>query len=539
VLESLDAPAVRRWCAACTASLDQHRALLDALNVYPVPDGDTGTNLVHTVRAATEAAAGDPSPSSARAALRAMAHGAVLGARGNSGVIVSQVLRGLAEHPTEPDRFDGRWLQLALKEATDLAYAAVEHPVEGTILTVVRAAADAAQDVLETPPDLDAVVRVALSGAIAALHRTPEMLAELAQAGVVDAGGQGLVLILEALLHVVEDAPPAAGRMSDAVAAAPWAALREGGNRDFGYEVQYLLDAPGRAIPRLRSDLARIGDSLVVVGTGQGTWNVHVHVQDVGAAVEAGVRAGRPYRITVARFDDETEPRLHTQTETDAHPGVSVVAVAPGAGLAHLFEAEGVRVVEGAGGGPPEVADVLAAMRAAGTDRVVLLPNASQITGVAETAAQQARGRGMDVAVVPTKSPVQGLAAVAVHDPERLFGDDVVAMAEAAAATRWAEVTIATHEALTSAGRCQAGDVLGLIDGEVVEIGATVRRVALGILDRLLGVGGEIVTIVLGMQAEPGIAAALRSHVERQAPGTEITVFAGGQSGSPLLIGVE
>jgi uncharacterized protein len=541
VLESLDAPAIRRWCTACTVVLDQHRGLLDALNVYPVPDGDTGTNLLHTARAATEAttqADDGPSPTSARAALQAMAHGAVLGARGNSGVIVSQVLRGLAEHPCEPDRLDGRWLQHALKEATDLAYAAVEQPVEGTILTVVRAAADAAQDVLETPPTLEAVVREALSGATAALHRTPELLAELAQAGVVDAGGQGMVLILEALAQVVEDATPAGYRSPSAVAAAQVAA-REIGGRDFGYEVQYLLDAPGRAIPRLRSDLARIGDSLVVVGTGQGTWNVHVHVHDVGAAVEAGVRAGRPYRITVARFEDEIQPRPRAETEVDDRPGVCVVAIAPGQGLAHLFEAEGVRVVEGAGGDPPEVADVLAAMRAAGTDRVVLLPNASQITGVAEAAAQQARARGMDVAVVPTKSPVQGLAAVAVHDPDRLFGDDVVAMAEAAAATRWAEVTIATHEALTSAGRCQAGDVLGLIDGEVVEIGATERRVAIGILDRLLGVGGEIVTIVLGIQAEPGIGAVLRSHVEGQAPGTEVTVFDGGQSGAPLLIGVE
>jgi dihydroxyacetone kinase-like predicted kinase len=178
-------------------------------------------------------------------------------------------------------------------------------------------------------------------------------------------------------------------------------------------------------------------------------------------------------------------------------------------------------------------------MLACPADHVVLLPNASQVSGVAEAAAIEARGQGIEVAVVPTKSPVQGLSAVAVHDPSRHFGDDVIAMAEAAAATRWSEVTIAQREALTMAGRCQPGDVLGLIDGEVVEIGSTVDSVAAAIIDRLLAVGGELITILVGRDAEPDAGEQLRRHIASVAQHVEVGVFDGGQPHYPLLIGVE
>jgi fatty acid kinase len=305
-------------------------------------------------------------------------------------------------------------------------------------------------------------------------------------------------------------------------------ALREAGSETFGYEVQYLLEADPDAVTVLREHLARMGDSLVVVGTGEGLWNVHVHVNDVGAAIESGVEAGRPHRITVVRFAD--------QARASARSGVAVVAVAPGEGLAHLFEGEGVRVV---GGTNPSTAEVLAAVHAAGAAQVVLLPNASQVSGVVNAAAEQARDDGVEVAVVPTRSPVQGLAAVAVHDGARRFGDDVVAMAEAAAATRWAEVTVAQRDALTSLGRVDAGDVVGLIDGEVVEIGTSVRDVALATLDRLLGVGGELITIIAGEDAAPGLAAEVQARIAEAAPFIEVAVFDGGQPNYPLLLGVE
>jgi hypothetical protein len=527
VLDELDAPAVRRWSLAAADALAEHQAEIDQLNVFPVPDGDTGTNLALTLRAACDALAADPA-STAPAALRTLAKGAVLGARGNSGVIVSQILRGFAD-AVEGSVCDADGVRAGLQQAADHAYAAVANPLEGTILTVARAAAHAGT--AEPGTALAAVVKAAVAGAAEALDHTTEQLPALARAGVVDAGGRGLVVLLDALAGVVTGAP--AGLAPPRRSARPRSALesaREAGSEQFAYEVQYLLDTDDAAVATLRAELGRMGDSLVVVGTGDGVWNVHVHVNDVGAAVEAGVEAGRPHRITVVRFADTAERAV------TARSGVAVVAVAPGEGLTHLFEGEGVHVVPGTS---PSTAEVLAAVQNSGAAHVVLLPNASQVSAVVESAADQARDDGIDVSVVPTRSPVQGLAAVAVHDPNRRVGDDVVAMAEAAAATRWAEVTVAQREALTSIGRVRAGDVLGLIDGEVVEVGTSVHDVALATLDRLLGVGGELITILAGRDAEPSLAADLRAHIAEAAPLIEVAVFNGGQPNYPLLLGVE
>jgi DAK2 domain fusion protein YloV len=526
VLDQLDAPAVRRWSIAAADALAEHQDEIDELNVFPVPDRDTGTNLALTLRAACDALSADAA-STAAAALRTLARGAVLGARGNSGVIVSQILRGFASAVDAAEACDAPRLQAALREGAEHAYAAVAEPLEGTILTVARAAAEASAAV--PAATLAAVVEAAVAGAADALNRTTEQLPALARAGVVDAGGRGLVVLLDSLASVVTGmravlAPP----RRSARPLSALLALREAGSETFGYEVQYLLEADDDAVTVLREQLARMGDSLVVVGTGDGLWNVHVHVNDVGAAIESGVEAGRPHRVTVVRFADQVRAPLRS--------GVAVVAVAPGEGLAHLFEGEGVRVV---GGTNPSTAEVLAAVHASGAAQVVLLPNASRVTGVVNAAAEQARDDGIEVAVVPTRSPVQGLAAVAVHDAARRFGDDVVAMAEAAAATRWAEVTVAQREALTSLGRVQAGDVVGLIDGEVVEIGTSVRDVALDTLDRLLGVGGELITIIAGKDTAPELAAEVQARIAEAAPFIEVAVFDGGQPDYPLLLGVE
>jgi uncharacterized protein len=529
VLDKLDAPAVRRWSIAAAEAMAAHQAEIDELNVFPVPDGDTGTNLALTLRAARDALAADAAMTVADA-LRSLARGAVLGARGNSGVIVSQILRGFAE-AVDGAVCDAKGLQAALRRAGDHAYAAVADPLEGTILTVARAAADAGATARDA--DLAAVIKAAVAGASDALDRTTAQLPALARAGVVDAGGRGLVVLLDALAGVVTGVRPALAPPGRS--ARPRSALegaREAGSDEYSFEVQYLLASDDATVATLRTELARMGDSLVVAGTGEGEWNVHVHVNDVGAAIEAGVEAGRPRRITVVRFADQAQaPPERT--------GVAVVAVAPGEGLAHLFEGEGVQVVGGGPGDNPSMAEVLAAVQACGAAHVVLLPNASQVSGVVEAAAEQAREAGIEVAVVPTRSPVQGLAAVAVHDAGRRFGDDVVAMAEAAAATRWAEVTVAQREALTSLGRVEAGDVLGLIDGEVVEIGASIRSVALALIDRLLGVGGELITVLVGRGADPGLVAELQAHISQAAPLIEVSVFDGGQPHYPLLLGVE
>jgi hypothetical protein len=537
VLKALDADAVRRWSLAAADSLDAHRTEIDDLNVFPVPDGDTGTNMALTVRAGADALAAAGS-ADARSALGAFARGAVLEARGNSGVIVAQILRGMADAAGTADGGNGAngangygcgQLRAGLAEGVRQAYGAVADPVEGTILTVARAAAEG------LPPGEVAfheLVRAAVSCAHAALGHTPEQLPVLARAGVVDAGGRGLVLLLDALERTVTGGPsqlPAFEPSPRPTALQP--GVRETGSPEFEYEVQYLLDASDEAADSLRSALAGLGDSVVVAGTGDGTWNVHAHVNDVGAAIEAGVAAGVTRKITVVRFAEETR--------TDERTGSAVVAVSPGEGTTHLFAGEGVTVVEGNSGLAVTTADVVAAVRATNAAAVVLLPNASQVTGVAEAAADEVRADGVRVAVVPTRSPVQGLAAVAVHDPSRRFDDDVVAMAEAAAATRFAELTVATEESLTTVGICQAGDILGLIDGEVVEIGRGLVAVAFAVVDRLLGVGAEIMTVLVGVEAPAGVGELISRHVRDRAPLTDVSVYSGGQPKYPLIIGVE
>ncbi len=522
MLEALDADAVRRWSRTAVDLLDEHRVEIDALNVYPVPDSDTGSNLVTTMRAA-DAALAAARTANAAAALAALAVGAAHGALGNSGFIVSQILRGLADSTS--DEFDAVAVPAGLDLGATLARTAVVVPVEGTILTVARAAADGARGA-----SLAEIVVNALEAADSALQRTPSQLIDLAQAGVVDAGGRGLVVLLDALARTItgQRVPLAPVRMPLRSADH----VRETGAGDFGFEVQYLLDAPAMHIEKLRGALAGLGDSVAVVSIGDGVWNVHAHVDDVGAAIEAGVEAGRPHQISVVRFSDQVRGGHE-------HGAAAIVAIAPGRGLAHLFESEGVRVVEDAGDSPPSADDVLAAIHASAAHELVLLPNASRVTGVAEAAAEQARSHGVRVAVVPTRSPVQGLAAIAVHDPARRFDDDVVAMAEAAAATRHAELSVAADEALTAVGICQPGDILGLIDGEVVEIGRGMLAVAFNIVDRLLGVGAELMTVLVGADAPPRAGELIEAHVRDRAPLTDVTVYDGGQSDHPVIIGVE
>jgi uncharacterized protein len=553
MLDTLDASAVRRWSVAAADALNAHRSEIDALNVFPVPDRDTGTNLALTLQAAA-AALEEQATDTAAHALEVMARGAVLGARGNAGVIVSQILRGLAEGvgeqpaPGHVDRgCDGPRLQEGLRAAARRAYAAVAQPLEGTILSVARAAADAAQGVRGASSGLSTVVTAALGGAVEALRRTPEQLPVLARAGVVDAGGRGLVVVLDALATIVT------GRISAAGSAFQSADSTTGDQPDvesarYGYEVQYLLAASENEIRRLRSSLARVGDSVVTAGTGQDEWAVHVHVDDVGAAIEAALDVGRPRRITVTRFADQTSAQLAgSPAAAPAQPaaasaarrsGVAVMALAPGRGLVHLFRAEGTKVVGEDPTSPPSVGDVVDAIVSARAQRAVLLPNTAELFDVAEAAADRAQIRGVEVAVVPTRCVIQGLAAVAVHDSARPFQDDVIAMVEAAAATRWAEVVIADREALTSVGRCSPGDVLGLIVGEVVEIGNDLGTVARAVLDRLLGSGGELVTVVADDAGQSAVHV-IREHLERSQPLVEMTVYDGGESNAPLLIGVE
>lgn len=304
------------------------------------------------------------------------------------------------------------------------------------------------------------------------------------------------------------------------------------------FEVIYLLEAEDDAVARLRERLDGLGDSLVVVG-GDGLWNVHVHVDDAGAAVEAGIEAGRPYRIRITHFGvgdvhttgAERPPRERAQR--------AVVAVVPGEGLAGLYTEAGATTVLARPGEPPASGELVQAVRRAHAHEVVLLPNDADLRHTAAAAAEQVRTEGVRVALIPTRSAVQGIAALAVHEPERRFDEDVVSMTSAAGATRYAEVTVAERQSWTMAGICQAGDVLGLIDGDVAVIGSDVTATAETVLDRMLAAGGEMVTLVLGDEAPDTIAEHLEGRVREGYLAVDTVVYRGGRQGSLLLIGVE
>jgi DAK2 domain fusion protein YloV len=546
VLNTLDAPTVRAWCRLALDALGQAREEIDALNVFPVPDADTGTNLYLTVEAAAQELerlfSAEDAPALA-AAMRAMAHGALLGARGNSGVILAQLLRAMAHSIGESPAADcdAGALRTALRQAADAAYEAVAQPVEGTVLSVAAAAADSAE---QAEGGLAAVAAAAYRGACQALARTPGQLDVLGRAGVVDAGGRGLVAVLGALADAVHgDTPmgPLALGLAAGVHPEPHqpttseAPARPGPS----YEVIYLLDAADQAVPPLRARLAELGESLVVVG-GDGLWNVHVHVDDAGAAVEAGVQAGRPHRIRITHFASAapaTPPTPPGEPEPQAARGV--VSVVQGEGLGALYDEAGATVLFADPDRPPSSAELAAAIRRSGAPEVVLLPNDPELRAAAGVAAGQLREEGVRVAVIPTRSPVQGLAALAVHDACHRFDEDVIAMTSAAGATRYAGLAIAEGESWTMAGVCQAGDVLGLIDGDVAVIGQDLVDTAAAVLDRMLAAGGELVTLVIAADAPHDVADRLTTHIRRAFPVADTVVYPGGRQAAPLLIGVE
>jgi dihydroxyacetone kinase-like predicted kinase len=313
----------------------------------------------------------------------------------------------------------------------------------------------------------------------------------------------------------------------------------DGAAEDRAYEVMYLLDtvtgeSETAAIDALRGRLDTLGDSLVIVG-GDGLWNVHVHADDAGAAIEAGMAAGRPHRIRVTYLLGADSAHVHGHAP---RTGRGVVSVTAGTGLADLFTSCGATIVARRPGTPPALTTVLEAIMTAGAE-VVVLPNEATVIPVAEAAAQRARDQAVRVSVVPTKASVQGLAALAVHDPLRRFDEDVIAMTRAAGATRFGHLAIARREAVTTVGICGPGDVLGLIEGDVVVIGADVGRTGTEILDRMLAGGGELVTLITGVDATPALVERVRAHLRTDWPHVEVVSYAGGHERYPLLFGVE
>ncbi len=593
---------VQRFVDLAVDALGEAREEIDALNVYPVPDGDTGTNLHLTLWAAREAlregvradadAAADAAAdgSGAGTALAGLARGALLGARGNSGVILAEVLGAIARRIGDMTAEETSATVVA--QAFDLAarrgYAAVDTPVEGTMLSVLRAAADAGLAELDRAgaqhrgdPDrvrASQVVVVAAAAAREALALTPTQLPVLAAAGVVDAGGRGLCVLLDAAETAMtgrrpRPAPPGpqipvrARAIRGASAGGPdtdpsrqRADEPDGGRAGPAYEVMFLLDADDGAVVTLRERLGVLGDSLVVIG-GDGLWNVHVHVDDAGAAVEAGIEAGRPHRVRITHLPPSVrgtgaatgaggptgrDPGGGDLPAHDDHRrgGRAVIAVAAGPGLAALFSEAGAGVVRGGPGKRPSAGALLEAILGSGAAEVVVLPNDPDSAGAARIAAETAHSdHDVRVAVVPTDAQVQGLAALAVHEPGRSFDQDVLEMTATARHVRHGATTLAARRAMTMGGPCEPGDVLGVVAGDFAVVGQDLEEVAVEVVRRLVAGGGELVTIVAGTtgagDGPGGLAEEVARRVRDEHPYLDVMVYDGGQERYPLLLSVE
>ena len=603
------AEAMRTYCTA----LQQHRVTIDRLNVYPVPDGDTGTNMAMTLAAVTEELL---RTGTGRAEIcSAISHGALMGARGNSGVIVSQLLRGLASTLTPSDDqsdgeppIDAAMLAKGLVAASEAADSAVMRPVEGTILSVARASAHAAQRTLEALESGDTddahglatVLENAKRAGQAALEATPQQLRVLADAGVVDAGAAGYLLLLDALLSVTDGRPlPDEVELPAEVAAViahgnAGASLRASGTdavasqreelhrhldrseagHEIGdpsgtrYEVMFLLAAPDENIDHFKVAWDSLGDSIVMVG-GDGLWNCHIHTDDIGPVIEAGIDAGRPHRIQITDLHEQVagleghgahgahagdgarvEHGAHagdgTQVENSAYRtsttdrtqvDCAVVAVSPAAGLDELFAALGAtEIVTGGQTMNPSTAELLAAVEAAPSGHVVVLPNNSNIVPVAR---QIDEHTAKHVEVVATTSVPAGLAALIGYDSSANVADNAASMLDAATAVAAGEVTQAVRDVKSPIGHVTAGQWIGLDDSGIAATGETAGAAAIGLLAHMLRPTHEILTLIEGAGTEPAQTADIVSWLSQHWPDVEVERHFGGQDHYPYLFGIE
>jgi DAK2 domain fusion protein YloV len=565
MLESIGAEALRETLITFRTTLRAHMEGINRLNVYPVPDGDTGTNMARTLDAVVkelEGAAADMGGT-----CDAIAHGSLMGARGNSGVILSQVMRGLVAKLRGVTGGSATAAEFAeaLKSASVASYEAVLKPIEGTILTVVRETADAAVVAASRGENLVNMLRVARDAGRAALANTPELLPVLKDAGVVDAGGAGFMLFIDSALHVVAgDALPepedVAGPSAEQLEAVSLRAGADGAVdvSELRYEVMFLLNLDDSQHRAFMTAWGEIGDSIVVVG-GEGLYNCHIHTNDIGAAIEAPLKLdGKPFNIRVTDLFEEMEEE-HAQREAAMGAGgvvagaapakksavaslpavnCAVIAICSGDGLAELFGQMGVQgVVTGGQTMNPSTEELLDAVEHMNSQHVVILPNNKNIIPVAN---QVNALTSKTVHVVPTCSMPEALAALVFYDPESTSELNAAAMSDAAAAVATGEVTQAVRDTNSDAGAVRAGDWIGLVRGDgLVAIGGTMVAASCSLLDKLVTPGRELMTIITGDLATARATEEIVAYVAENFDGVEVEVHAGGQPLYPYLFGVE
>jgi fatty acid kinase len=526
--------------------LRAHQEPINRLNVYPVPDGDTGTNMALTLEAVV--AEVETASEDMAATCKAIGHGSLMGARGNSGVILCQVLRGLTGVLADHDEIDAETWARGLSDASTAAYGAVGQPVEGTILTVVRESAEAGTAAAGEGQPLVAVLDRSREAGGESLERTPDLLPVLAEAGVVDAGGAGFLLLLDALLHTVDGRalpePPDVEGIPDVRAVAQGDEGEAGGIADLRYEVMYLLEARDETVPAFKDVWAGIGDSIVVVG-GDGLWNCHIHTDDIGAALEAALDAGRPRNIRVSDLLEQVEEERWVREAIPELDGVvsatpvptAVVAVCTGDGIRRIFHSLGVQgVVLGGQTMNPSTAQLLETVEAVLADEVVILPNNKNIVAVAR---QVDAETDKTVRVVPTTGAAEGFAALLAYDPHASADDNAEAMGEASSAVVAGEVTRAVRASASDAGPIAEGDYLGISGDGIVAVSQTAAGAAIGLLDELVTEDHEIVTIIEGEGVTVGDTRHIREWLEDHRPDVDTEIHHGGQPLYPYYFGIE
>lgn len=541
--------------AAAYAWLERHKEAVNALNVFPVPDGDTGTNMYLTMRAAWREIDESEEQDAGRMA-QAVAQGALMGARGNSGVILSQILRGISHAFRQKTNISAQDFARALRQGSDTAYKGVVKPVEGTILTVIRQAADAAQRAASLENDFDFVLNHTVQAAGEAVEQTPKLLPVLAKAGVVDSGGKGLFYILEGMYRGLRGEATAQLTEAVAVPAAEKAAVIDPHNLPpvrYGFDVQFLVWGTDLDVNAIRRWMIENGDFALVEGSST-LVKVHVHVFDPSRPLAYGLQQGFLTDLVVENMDamaaagmvpEDVKDELSTApsdllatSEDLGHIGV--VAVSPGAGLSEVFESLGVgSVVAGGQTMNPSIQELLDAIEALPNEEVIVLPNNSNVLMAAQSAAQEATRRGKRAAVVPSRTAPQGISALLAFNMQADLEQNTALMTTALANINTGEVTVAVRDAEIDGLAVQVGDVIGLLNDTLTSRGASDDAVVFDLLQQMRASDAEIITVYYGDVIDADTARQLGERIMATYPDQEIEVVAGGQPHYHYILSAE
>ena len=524
--------------SAASDALKQRRDEVNRLNVFPVPDGDTGTNMSLTMDSVTTEVGKLGSDPSLADICHAVTHSSLMGARGNSGVILSQILRGLCEPLASADHIDGALVAACFERSVAVAFQAVRRPVEGTILTVLRDAAVAAKPAADGGADIAGVLAVAVDEAYASVTRTPDLLPVLKEAGVVDAGGYGLAILMEGFASAMQGTGLRSFDVTvSSTAAAPMSeAENDWDDDEYLYCTEFLLFGHDLDREAIEDFMVSIGGSQLVVGSTE-ELKIHVHTGDPSRALEHALALGEIAEVHIHNMRRQTEERAQgLRAEAEAAKPLGFVAVAAGKGMADILRSLGVdQIVSGGQTMNPSTAELLAAIDSVPARAVIVLPNNSNIV----LAANQTIGIATKpVAVIPTSSIPQAFSALLAADPNASIEENVAAMTEAAEAVRTGEITTAIKDSKGKAGAIKAGQIIGIVDHEIEVIGDNVADVAARLLD-VIAEDGEAVTLLAGEDLEDATLEAIASAMAAAHPDLEIETHRGEQPLYPLIMSVE